>query len=330
MKWTRLALKTLTVVAGAALISSAVVHWQASRREAAAEAAYPPTGQLVEVDGVKVHVHVEGDGPDLVLIHGASGNTREFTFQFVDRIKDRYRVFVVDRPGLGWTDRAGPGFGGALNVAAESPREQARLLQRAVAELGAVRPLVLGQSYGGSVALAWALEFPDAVSGLVIVSGASNPWPGGLNPIYPINASRTGASVVVPLLTAFAPRTGMDRVVGIIFAPQKAPEGYLDALGPGLSARRASLRANARQINSLKPHVIEMSKLYPSIDVPVEIIHGTADEIVPLKIHSEPLAEAIPGAVLTRLEGIGHMPHHVAPEAVVDAIDRAAGRAALR
>ena len=40
-----------------------------------------------------------GAGPDLVLIHGSSGNTRDFTFGFVDTVKDRYRVIVFDRPG---------------------------------------------------------------------------------------------------------------------------------------------------------------------------------------------------------------------------------------
>jgi pimeloyl-ACP methyl ester carboxylesterase len=64
--------------------------------------------------------------------------------------------------------------------------------------------------------------------------------------------------------------------------------------------------------------------------MPVEIVHGTADDVVPIHIHSEPLANQIPGAVLTRLDGIGHMPHHSAPEAVKAAIHRAAARAGLR
>ena len=64
--------------------------------------------------------------------------------------------------------------------------------------------------------------------------------------------------------------------------------------------------------------------------MPIEIVHGTADEVVPIGVHSEPLARQIPGAVLTRLEGIGHMPHHAAPDAVEAAIHRAAARARLR
>ena len=90
------------------------------------------------------------------------------------------------------------------------------------------------------------------------------------------------------------------------------------------------MRANAQQVNSLRPHIVEMSKHYAELTMPVELIHGTADVVVPMDIHSEVLVGQVPHGHLTRLEGIGHMPHHVAPQAVVDAIDRAAARAGLR
>jgi pimeloyl-ACP methyl ester carboxylesterase len=264
-----------------------------------------------------------------VLIHGASGNTRDFTFDFVDRVKDRYRVTVFDRPGLGWTDRL-PGYGGATNTAAETPAEQAALLHAAAQQLNIANPLVLGHSYGGAVALAWALNHPESTAGLVLLAGASNPWPGDLGALYEINSSAIGGATLVPLLSAFASKSRVDGVVQSIFAPQAPPDGYAGYVGAGLTLRSESLRANAQQVNSLRPHVVEMVKRYPSIQVPTEILHGTDDTVVPLDIHSEPLAGQIPGAVLTRLEGVGHMPHHAAPEAVTDAIDRAARRAGLR
>ncbi len=83
-------------------------------------------------------------------------------------------------------------------------------------------------------------------------------------------------------------------------------------------------------MNSLRPHIVEMSQRYGELTMPLEIVHGDADTIVPLRIHSEPLSRQVPGANLTVLEGIGHMPQHAAPQAVEDAIDRAATRAGLR
>ncbi|HEY9021596.1 MAG: alpha/beta hydrolase [Paracoccaceae bacterium] len=326
------AYKVISFVATLALLGGCgvIVDRRADTRAAAAEASYPPTGQFVTVNGQRVHAHVEGAGPDLVLIHGASGNTRDFTFSFVERMKDNYRVIVFDRPGLGWSDRVSDEFSGAFTTAAESPLQQAAFLQAAADQLGVSNPIVLGHSYGGAVALAWGLSRPEDTAALVVLSGASNPWPGGLGVLYGVASSAIGGATVVPLIAAFPPRGQVDGALDSIFAPQSPPEGYADYIGSGLTLRRETLRANARQVNSLRPHVVEMSARYSTLPMPVEIVHGTADDVVPIHIHSEPLARQIPGAVLTRLEGIGHMPHHSAPAAVAEAIDRAAARARLR
>ncbi|MEH6749877.1 MAG: alpha/beta hydrolase [Paracoccaceae bacterium] len=326
------AYKVISFVATVALLGGCgvIVDRRADTRAAAAEASYPPTGQFVTVNGQRVHAHVEGAGPDLVLIHGASGNTRDFTFSFVERMKDNYRVIVFDRPGLGWSDRVSDEFSGAFTTAAESPLQQAAFLQAAADQLGVSNPIVLGHSYGGAVALAWGLSRPEDTAALVVLSGASNPWPGGLGVLYGVASSAIGGATVVPLIAAFPPRGQVDGALDSIFAPQSPPDGYADYIGSGLTLRRETLRANARQVNSLRPHVVEMSARYSTLPMPVEIVHGTADDVVPIHIHSEPLARQIPGAVLTRLEGIGHMPHHSAPAAVAEAIDRAAARARLR
>ena len=61
-----------------------------------------------------------------------------------------------------------------------------------------------------------------------------------------------------------------------------------------------------------------------------EVLHGDADGTVNFDLHTPTLLDAIDGAQLTTLPGVGHMPQHVAQDAVIDAIDRAAERAALR
>lgn len=313
-----------------ALVLGAVfaVRVAAARAEAAAERAHPPEGQFVEVEGTRIHAVQRGSGPDIVLLHGAGGSTRDFTFAFMDRLTDRYRVTAFDRPGLGYSDR--PRRYGLFSRRAETPREQARLLQDAAAALGVEQPIVLGHSFGGAVTLAWALERPDNIAGIVMVGGVSNEWEGGLGWFYNVTASPLGGAVIVPLATGFASEDYINGTIDGIFRPQVAPDGYAAHIGPRISARRETLRANGRQVHGLRPFIIDMVPEYPSIAVPTEIVHGEADDIVPLRVHSIPLSGQIPGSVLTVLEGVGHMPHHVAPDDVIAAIDRVAARAGLR
>ena len=287
----------------------------------------PPEGQFIEVGGIRVHAVVRGptDAPPLVLIHGASGNTRDWTLDIVPRLAETYRVIVLDRPGLGYTQRVlGSGVSGG-----ETITEQARLLKDAAAALGAPKPVVLGHSYGGAVALAWAVHHPDNLSALVTVAAASHPWDTGLSTYYKILSHPVAGPLVIPFLTAFVPDTRVEREVASVFEPDPVPEGYLAHFGAGLTLRRASLRANALQRAGLLDEIIALTPHYSNITLPVEVLHGTADTLVWSSIHSEPLARAIPGATLTLLPGIGHMPHHAVPDEITEAIDRAAARAGL-
>ena len=327
-----MAVKLIATLSLAALAGCAVLtERQSSSRVVAAERDFPPEGQFIDLDGRQVHAVVRGEGPDLVLLHGAGGNTREWTFEFMDRLTDRYRVIVFDRPGLGFTDRVSDDFEGAFNSDAESPAQQADMLKAAADILGAENPIVLGHSYGGSVALAWALNHPDAVAGVVNLAGPSHPWPGELGAYYTVNGSSVGGAIVPPFIAAFASDTRIEDAVKGIFTPQAVPDGYIDHIGAPLTIRPANFRANARQVASLRPHIVEMAPRYASeLTVPLEILHGDLDMTVPLDIHSIPLKAAVPSATLTVLEGVGHMPHHAEPQLVVDAIDRIAVSAGLR
>ena len=307
----------------------AVTQWRASVREASAMTANPPEGEIIEVGGVPVHYKIMGEGPDLILLHGASGNLNDFTMGFADRLTDRYRVILFARPGLGWTGRP-QGHGGPWNNTEETPLDQAALLQAAADQIGVVNPIVLGHSFGGIVALAWGLRRPEETAALVLVAGVAEPWPGELGWTYGTFGSTIGGALAVPLVTAFVPQSYIAESIESIFDPQEAPEGYAEHIGTGLSLRRESTRANAQQVNALRPHVVEMQRQYGTLTMPIEAIHGDADTIVPLKVHAEVLMGDVPNGNLTVLEGVGHMPQHTSPDEVVAAIDRAAARAGLR
>ncbi|MDG1936702.1 MAG: hypothetical protein P8I83_09865 [Paracoccaceae bacterium] len=83
---------------------------------------------------------VIGEGLNVVLIYGSSGNIRDLTLYFSPELANKYWFIISDRPGLRHSDGFGP--------AGETIKDQALLLRDAARFLGAEKPLVLGQSLG--------------------------------------------------------------------------------------------------------------------------------------------------------------------------------------
>ena len=304
------------------LIALVATAWRLASRKAAALRDFPPEGQFITVDGHPVHYLQMGEGPDLVLLHGASGNIRDFTFALAPELARHYRVTLFDRPGLGHTPR--------LAARGVSIRDQAALLSGAAVKLGLEAPVVVGQSFGGAVAAAWAVHFPDRLSALVSLAGATHPWEGPDSLLNRALAHPLVGPVISNLAAAWVPDSYVRAQIAQTFRPQEDPDGYADHIGAELVLRPRSLRANAQQRIDLREELRVQSALYPTLKLPVEILHGTADTTVGLEIHSLPLSREVAEAHLTRLPGIGHMPQHVARTQVIAAIDRAAARAGLR
>ncbi|MBD3803461.1 MAG: alpha/beta hydrolase [Thioclava sp.] len=313
MIWKRLAASIALIALALGGATWSVASWRASR----AEAAYPPDGIFVEVGGQRVHMVVMGaQGPDLVLIHGASGSARALTFDLAPELAKRYRVFVPDRPGFGWSDP----------LEGDSITAQAELLQRAVVEAGARDPIVLGHSYGGAVAIAWAVTRPGTLSALVPVAAPSQTWEDPLPALYQITAPPLGQAIAVPLISAWTPPDLLRSEVASVFEPQDMPDGYAEWFGPGMTLRARTMRVNARQRASLKDEIAALIPHYPDLDLPVISLHGSADMIVGEQIHAVPFTRQVPGAELVSLPGVGHMLPHVALEETVAAVDRVAAR----
>ncbi len=327
-----MARKTLAFTTATLGLGAILTTFSAGYRTAKAEEAFPPIGEFVDVTGGRVHYVQEGSGPHVILLHGAGGNLREFTFDLMDRLTDRYTVTAFDRPGLGYTDRV-PGIAtGALATEGDPPRAQARMLREAASMIGIESPIVVGHSMGGIISYAWAVEGLDEDSlvnaaAIVSLAGVTMPWPGDLGNYYTVNGSAFGGAVTIPLISALAPESRVRAGIEDIFAPQSSPEGYAEYIGAPLTLRVDSFRANVRQVNTLRPKVVEMSARYPELTLPIEILHGTADTTVPIHVHAEEVIKVAPTARLTRLDGIGHMPQQTNPVETVAAIDRAAERA---
>ncbi len=300
----------------------AATLWRVQQRHAEAARDYPPNGRFVEVDGHPVHYVEMGAGPDLVLLHGAGGNTRDFTFSLAEDLAEHYRVLIFDRPGLGHTP--------PLASSGVTVRDQVGLLTKAARSLGANRPVVVGHSFGGALTMAWAVHHGDQIAAAVSIAGATYPWEGPLNTLYSSLSHPVFGPVLARLISAWANEDYIEARVESVFEPQSAPSGYGDHIGVPLILRPASLIANAQQRTDLRPELEDLHAFYGTLDIPVEVVHGDADTTVGVHVHSTRMVEDIAGTNLTVLPGIGHMPQHTNAADVIAAIHRAAERAGLR
>lgn len=306
-----MALSRRALLAGAAALAAGRLVQPVSAATARSE--------IVDVGGIPIRLARMGRGRPVCLIHGASGNLNDMTFRLAPALADRFEVIVVDRPGHGLS---GMPEGGGTTL-----RTQAALIRTALAQVGVPRAHVVGHSYGGSVALAWALDAPESVASLALLAAPSHVWEGGVGFTNDLLATPLAGPLVaqaVPHLvtSGFAERT----LVGV-FAPQPPPDGYLDHLDLDLTLQPAALRENARQLVALKQELRPLVLAYPALGMPVEIVHGDADRTVGLDIHSRPLAQQVPHARLSVLPGVGHMLHQVATTTCAQRIEAAAERA---
>jgi pimeloyl-ACP methyl ester carboxylesterase len=287
-------------------------------RPSAADTA-APSGRFVTVDGLRIHYVDQGEGTPVVLLHGASGNLRDFTFSLTGRLAALgLRAVAFDRPGLGFSDRA-PERGW-------SPATQARVLRAAAAALGLERPVVVGHSWGGAAAMAWAVQAPQATRGVLSLAGATHPWGGGVGFFYRLAASETFSPLAGGLVRLLVDPQAPDSVLNRIFKPNAPPPGYGAHIGVDLALRPGPFRHNAEDLNNLDDELVAQAPLYDGLPVPVEAIHGDQDRTVWASVHSEPLTRAVADGRLTLLPGVGHMPHHVAEDETVAAIQRLAAR----
>ncbi len=302
---------------GAAVAGCSAAPTRSKTPPDVAEARYPPLGKILQVGGQKVHATDQGAGRPVIMIHGASGNVRDFTFDLTDPLSENYRVIAMDRPGFGYSTRSD-------EKEAWRPAAQAAQLRAAADAMGAENPILVGHSWGASVALAWALDAPDEIAGVVAVSGALMPWGTFANVANSLGVNELIVGYYNRSMTRRAETGGIEEFINRAFRPQSPPPGYIDYIGGELAVRDTTVQANGADLANTQTALRDLSSRYADLKVPLEVMHGDRDWLLGFDQHAAGISEAAPNVRVTRLPGVGHMAHHARPDVLAEAIGRIA------
>lgn len=241
--------------------------------------------------------HSPADAPPLILIHGQFGSHEDW-LPVLEPLSETHRVFAVDLPGYGRSEK----FQGQVTV---------DTFVEAIRGLGLERPWIAGNSWGGTVAMSYALRYPAA--GLILVGSA------GFR-IYPqadleIIYRRLGRE---PLLAMTARE--VRALFGPIFAqPSEHTERYLDKQIAMLAREDYPAYVAGLQQTIPLAHETYLLPRATELKVPVLLVWGEEDTRIPVQF-GRAAAAAIPGSRLEVLPGIAHVPQIEAPVRFVELV----------
>lgn len=270
----------------------------------------------ISIHGHDVAYRRAGEGPVLLLLHGIAGSSE--TWEPVMQLLQRgYTVLAPDFLGHGQSDKSLGDY--SLGNHAAGMRDFLHLL-------GIERATVIGQSFGGGVAMQFAYQFPERCERLVLVDagglGREVSWMLRL-------VTLPAAEYVFPVIFSKPIRNWGESIFGFFhdrgIRHARAIEmwrSYASLTEP--ANRQAFIRTMRAVIDPGGQSVSAMDRLYLAANMPTLIVWGDRDKIIPL-VHAYKAHEAIPNSRLEIMQGVGHYPHVEKPlrfvEIVVDFLE---------
>lgn len=256
----------------------------------------PFTDHTIEVDGCRTHYRRAGKGTALVFLHGASG--APLVLPFMARLAQRFDVVVPDHPGYGQSDE--PEW-------LENIHDVAYFYLDFLAALGLERAVIVGSSMGGWMALEMAVRNTSRIGALVLVSPAGVAAPG---------AEPADIFLLSP-----------EETIRRLFHDERYAEERLAApMTPeAIDLALKNRHTTARLAWEPRLHDPMLPKWLHRIDVPVAIVWGSEDRILPVGIAHE-LKRLLPRAELAIFERCGHLPQVEKMEDFCELVERFAGK----
>jgi pimeloyl-ACP methyl ester carboxylesterase len=249
-----------------------------------------------------------GQGPALLLLHGIGNNCQTWA-GVIGRLAEHHTVIAPDLLGHGASDKPR----GDYSIAA-----YANGMRDLLTVLDIERATVVGHSLGGGIALQFAYQFPERCERLALVGS------GGLGPELSAGlraATLPGAELVLTALTGVSGplRVGMHALHRIGKASGSRRVRDLAEAGNALlalkdvEARRAFLRTLRGVVDGRGQAITALDRLYLADAVPMLVVWGGRDPIVPA-LHAESVRALVPSARVEVFPGAGHWPHLDEPD----------------
>lgn len=272
--------------------------------------------KFIEVNDVTVHYKEKGDGETtFILLHGFGASVYSW-HEVMDDFFQYGRVIAYDRPAFGLTERPMP------ETWAENPYgmgANVELLYGLMDALGIEKAILVGNSAGGAVSVAFALKYPQRVESLILVDPGLGGGRGPQFPDWALPLMRTPQMRHIgPLLVRNISDTGNDGILRAWSDPSKVTEETIAAYRRPLQIENWD---RALYELTFAPPYPELRPQLPQLNVPTFIIAGEDDRLI-RSWYFHAIAKEIPGAVLTLLPGCGHVPHEECPDRFMEEVER--------
>ena len=249
--------------------------------------------QTINVNDIRLAYERRGKGTPLVLLHGYPLDHHLWD-EVAPLLEDTFDLIIPDLRG----------FGGSSTIDSfYSMEDMASDIAALLDHLGIQKSAIVGHSMGGYVALAFARLYPERVSGLGLVSSQVLSDPEDRKQGRYKSAAEVADKGIASVVETMTPKFTSDARLQE-FA-RKSMEGQQPAAYIG------TLKAMAERVDS--------TPLLSSLNVPVVVVHGDSDALIPIDRAREVKA-AISGAHLVEIPGAGHMPMMESPEKTAEAL----------
>lgn len=253
-----------------------------------------------------------GSGPPVILIHGALTMLDDMVLGPFDLLAETHRVIAFDRPGHGGSKRR--------RLLDGTPWRQATLIHNAAISLGVERAVIVGHSYGGAVATAYGLMFPEDTAGIVAMAPIAVPEPRLEHFLFGPRATLGVGGALAAMGRETVDRALLPTLWRAMFLPQPMPERFRREFPFQLAGRPETTLAtgeDAMGVASLMANVAS----YPRLKPPLRVLGGDSDLVVNNTLHGITLSRLAPHGRFTSLRVMGHQLHHFAGDAVAAAVE---------